>query len=64
MTYADWLDLCALHEAVRTLAVKNLSNDPLSYSKICRITNDLETQVTKAISEDLALIFPKNSNKD
>lgn len=61
---SDWLDLCALHEAVRTIAVKNLGSDPLSYSKMSRITNDIENQVTKGMAENLTLLLSKSSDKD
>ena len=61
---SDWLDLCALHDAVKTITVKNLSNDPLSYSKVCRITSEVESQVTKGMAEQLTLIIPKSSGKD
>jgi hypothetical protein len=64
LSLSDWLDLCALHEAVRAIAVKNLGNDPLSYSKISRITNEIESQVTKGVANQLTLIIPKSFDKD
>lgn len=61
---SDWLDLCAIHEAIRAMAVKNLGSDPINYSKVSRITNEIESQVTKAMADELMQLLPKSSGKD
>lgn len=64
LTLSDWLDLCAIHEAIRAIAVKNIGSDPINYSKVSRITNEIESQVTKAMADELMQLIPKSSGKD
>lgn len=47
----DWLDLCAIHAAVQQIASKNIGQDPLLYSKVSRITNVIEQQVTEGLAK-------------
>lgn len=45
----DALELLALHAAVQELAVLNIGNDPIGYSKMSRITNAFFMEVIKRL---------------
>lgn len=45
----DWMELLCIHKAMMDIAGDNIGHDPLRYSKMARITNEIQSQVIKKI---------------
>ncbi len=45
MNSEDWLSMCCFHAAMMEVVIQNMAEDPLIYSKMARITNDLQYKV-------------------
>jgi len=45
MDAEDWLSLCSFHACVMQIVNSNIAEDPITYSKVARITNEILNQV-------------------
>jgi hypothetical protein len=52
MEAEDWLSLCSFHACIMEMAVKNIGNDPITYSKTARITNEIMEQIVRKIPNE------------
>jgi len=48
----DWLSLCSLHASFMEVANTNIGEDPITYSKAARITNEIQAQVIRKLPMD------------
>jgi len=52
MDAEDWLSLCSLHASFMEVANTNIGEDPITYSKAARITNEIQNQVIRKMPMD------------